>query len=74
MLEFAIDDKNIENIFKKDFSSDKIKFLNFIEKSFKNYKNKEFAKSNNNNDFMNLQTSSIADTWNNDADKRWDEL
>ena len=73
MLSLTIEDKNIENIFLKEFHSDKEKFFNFIQSSFDKLKNKD-TNHNDNTDLMNLQMSSMASTWDNDKDKAWDEL
>lgn len=73
MLSLIIEDKNIENIFLKEFHSDKVEFFNFIKSSFENFKDKNIENSDN-LDFKDLQITSMSKTWNNDKDKAWDEL
>ena len=73
MLSLTIEDKNIENIFLKEFHSNKEDFFNFIQSSFDKLKNKNTVE-NENTDLISLQTSSMAATWNNDKDKAWDDL
>jgi hypothetical protein len=72
MLSLTIEDKNIENIFLKEFHSDKVEFFNFIKSSFDKFKDKNTQ--NNSFDLSDLQISSMAKTWDNDKDKAWDEL
>ena len=68
MISLTIEDKNIENIFLKEFDSNKKEFFNFIQNSFDKLKN------NNNTNLINLQISSMSKTWDNNKDKAWDEL
>ena len=73
MLSLIIEDKNIENIFLKEFNSNKQDFFNFIKSSFNKLKYDE-TKENENINLMNLQMSSMLVTWDNNKDKAWDEL
>ncbi|MEA2017136.1 MAG: hypothetical protein U9N59_01700 [Campylobacterota bacterium] len=73
MLSLTIEDKNIENIYLKEFHSDKKKFFSFIQSSFEKLKNKESLEDND-SELMHLQISSMTTTWNNDKDKGWDDL
>ena len=66
MLSLVIDDQKVEDIFLKEFNSDKDKFFDFIKKSF-NEKQDEYA-------LKNLQIQSMKETWNNKEDRVWDEL
>ncbi len=65
MLSLVIEDEKVENIFLKEFESDKDRFFKFIKESFK--KSKE-------DDLKELQISSMQKTWDNEEDKVWDEL
>jgi len=73
MLSLTIEDKNIENIFLKEFNSNKKEFFDFIKSSFDRLKYDKI-KDNENISLVNLQMSSMATTWDNDKDKAWDEL
>jgi len=73
MLSLTIEDKNIENIFLKEFHSNKKEFFSFIQSSFNKLKNNETTE-NENIDFINLQITSMDTTWDNDADKAWNDL
>jgi hypothetical protein len=73
MLSLTIEDKNIENIFLKEFHSDKVEFFNFIKSSFDKFKDKNIE-NNDDLDFTDLQIDSMSKTWDNDQDKAWDDL
>jgi len=68
MLSLTIEDKKIEDIFLKEFHSDKKKFFDFIESSFEKLKTKDDIK-NQDIKLTNLQIDSMSKTWNNDKDK-----
>jgi hypothetical protein len=72
MLALTIEDKSIENIFLKEFHSDKVNFFNFIKSSFDKLKQNDTFKTNAS--FEDLQINSMSKTWENDKDKVWDEL
>lgn len=73
MLSLTIEDKNVENIFLKEFHSDKKKFFEFIQSSFKKLKTKDIEQ-NQDIDLESLQIDSMNKTWENDKDKDWDDL
>jgi len=73
MLSITIENEQIENIFLKEFHSDKEKFFSFILNSFEKLKSKNIS-SNENNDIANLQINSMEKTWNNEQDKAWNGL
>lgn len=73
MLSITIEDKKVENIFLKEFNSDKEKFFNFINSSYDRLKKNNSSESTK-NELINLQTTSISKTSDNDKDKAWDEL
>ncbi len=78
MLTIQINNPNIENIFLEGFNSNKDKFLEFIQYSYQEMKLKESnlqdAREIENIDLKILQIDSMANTWDNDDDKVWDEL
>lgn len=73
MVSLTIEDKKVEDIFLKEFHSDKKKFFDFIQSSFEKLNTKSIIKNQDLN-LKNLQINSMSKTWNNDKDKAWDEL
>jgi len=72
MLTLKIENKKIENIFLNEFHSNREKFFDFIQTSYEKMKNTD--KNNEQKEFLELQETSMFNTWNNDKDKAWDEL
>jgi hypothetical protein len=72
MLSLTIDNQNIEEIFLKEFHSNKEEFFTFIQSSYE--KLKDNINDTSESDLINLQINSMANTWDNDKDKGWDEL
>ena len=72
MLSLTIDNQNIEDIFLKEFHSNKEEFFTFIQSSYE--KLKDNINDTSESDLINLQIDSISSTWDNDKDKAWDEL
>jgi len=73
VISLTIEDKKIEDIFLKEFHSDKKKFFNFIQSSFEKLQTKNVV-NNEDSNLANLQIDSMSKTWSNDKDKVWDEL
>ena len=71
MLQLNIDDKLLEQIYLKEFHSDKEKFIEFIKKS---YEKIQIQNEPHDQDLQNLQIDPMKHTWDNDQDKVWDEL
>ncbi|MGM0534150.1 MAG: hypothetical protein ACQERK_06635 [Campylobacterota bacterium] len=70
MLQLNIN-KTLEQIYLKEFGSDKEKFIDFIKQSYEKIKaQNEF----HDEDLQNLQINSMQYTWDNDQDKVWDKL
>ena len=72
MISLTIDNQNIEDIFLKEFHSNKEEFFTFIQSSYE--KLKDNINDTSESDLINLQIDSISSTWDNDKDKAWDEL
>ena len=72
MLSLTIDNQNIEDIFLKEFHSNKEEFFTFIQSSYE--KLKDNINDTSESDLINLQINSMVKTWDNDKDKAWDEL
>jgi hypothetical protein len=73
MLSLTIENKKVEDIFLKEFHSDKESFFAFIQSSFEKLHSSDNHK-NHIIDLKSLQESAMAKTWENDKDKVWDEL
>ncbi|MFP4333066.1 MAG: hypothetical protein ACOCP1_01360 [Campylobacterales bacterium] len=71
MLQLNIDDKMLEQIYFKEFHSDKKRFIEFIKKSYEKIK---MQNEHQDRDLKNLQIDSMQHTWDNNQDKAWDEL
>lgn len=71
MLQLNIDDKFLEQIYFKEFNSDKEKFIEFIKKSYEKIKTQNEPQDI---DLQSLQIDSMEQTWDSDKDKVWDEL
>ena len=65
MLSLVIEDEKVENIFLKEFDSDKSRFFSFIKDSYEKSKL---------DDLKDLQVNSMQKTWDNEKDRVWDEL
>ena len=72
MISLTIDNQNIEDIFLKEFHSNKEEFFTFIQSSYE--KLKDNINDTSESDLINLQINSMSNTWDNDKDKAWDEL
>ena len=72
MLSLTIDNQNIEDIFLKEFHSNKEEFFTFIQSSYEKLKGN--VNNTSESDLINLQIDSMFTTWDNDKDKAWDEL
>jgi len=72
MLTLKIEDEKVEQIFLNEFHSNKEKFFTFIQESYE--KMKVSKESHLENNFLNVQESSMAQTWDNSEDRAWNEL
>jgi LPS O-antigen subunit length determinant protein (WzzB/FepE family) len=73
MITLKIENENVEKIFLDEFNSNKEKFLEFIQNSYDKMKSANHQDSLNTN-LSNAQETSMAKTWDNDADEAWNEL
>jgi len=71
MITLKIENEQIESIFLNEFHSNTEKFLEFIQSSFEKIRATEYK---DNTDFISLQESSMAKTWDNSEDEVWNEL
>jgi len=72
MLTLKIENEKVENIFLNEFHSNSEKFLEFIQKSFTNFKNSTSHEARK--ALLDAQEQSMLTTWDNEKDKVWDEL
>jgi len=72
MLTLKIENEKVENIFLNEFHSNSEKFLEFIQKSFTNFKNSTSYEARK--ALLDAQEQSMLTTWDNEKDKVWDEL
>jgi hypothetical protein len=69
MLTLKIEDEKVEQIFLNEFHSNKKKFFAFIHSSYEKMKT-----TNDTNNFIISQESSMQKTWENKDDEVWDAL